>query len=98
MADLQTKRVMIASRGVNKQDDPTSFKGLYTPYMKNFYIERGSLKKHSGYDPFPSDAKNRVSIIGSSGIGNNVFEFSTAHGLLETFVSTTTHIFKFDKA
>ena len=42
--------------------------------------------------------KNRVSIIDSAGTGNNIFEFSTGHGLLETFISTTEHIFKFDKS
>ena len=99
MADLETKRIRVAKYGVNKKDNPIDFDGDYTPYMKNFHIDGGILKKYSGYDCYPtSDHLRYILKQATANVVNRIFEFATGEGSLDIMVATSSEIFKYDRS
>jgi len=106
MADLQTKRIQIAKHGVNKRDNPIDFAGDFTPYMKNFHIEGGVLKKFSGYSKFPDSHMTYLGVDyidgyvlssdGESEDGRRLVEFTNARGETYLVAITEKHAFAYN--
>jgi len=94
MVDLQTKRIQIAKHGVNKRDNPIDFAGDFTPYMKNFHIVGGVLKKFSGYDAYPVEKENYLHPIGISfSKGGGIGDFHHPNGSVYSVIGTRRDFF-----
>jgi len=93
--DLQVKPVPIAIGGINKNIDSASLRGLYTPYMKNMFIEKGKLRKFRGYEKLVS-INNCLTPINGSAVGKELVDFIDSRGESRFFAFTSESIFYFN--
>ena len=85
--DLITIPIPIARGGINKDIEPTSLEGVYTPYMLNMIIEPRRIRKRLGYAKLGTN-------LPLTGSGIKLLEYIDARGVIHTLAITTTHAYE----
>ena len=92
MADLPKELVSvpipIARGGINKDIEPTSLDGFFTPYMLNMVIEPRRVRKRLGYNQVGTN-------LPLKGTGMKIEEYVDARGTIHTLAFTTTHAYEY---
>ncbi len=86
--DLITISIPIARGGINKDIEPTSLDGVYTPFMLNMIIEPRRIRKRLGYTQLGTN-------LPLTGTGIKLLEYIDARGIIHTLAFTTTHAYKY---
>lgn len=84
-----TLSIPIARGGINKEASTSSLEGVYTPYMKNMFIEPFMLRKRLGYTQFGSN-------LPLSGTGMQLLQYIDAVGNIHKIALTTTHAYEYN--
>jgi len=86
--DLITLPIPIARNGINKDIQPTSLQGIYTPFMKNMVLEPSRIRKRLGYTTLGSN-------LPLSGTGMKLYQYIDARGSTHLIAFTTTHVYEY---
>lgn len=86
--DLITIPIPIARGGINKDIEPTSLQGVYTPFMLNMILEPNRVRKRLGYRQIGTN-------LPLSGTGAKLIEYVDARGNIHTIAITTTHAYEY---
>lgn len=79
--------IPIAKNGLNRDLEPTSLKGAYSPYMQNMQVRPSSIAKRMGYSAFGYN-------LPLSGVGSELIEYVDARGDVHLIAITTTHAYE----
>jgi len=93
---LTSKRITLPKLGVNRYDSAVKFQGLYTPYMKNMFLEGDILKKAGSYIKNTDYFKNPCLQGTSDESGQYIYEYVDTQGVYHLLAVTTKHIFEYD--
>lgn len=86
--DLITLPIPIARGGLNKDIEPTSLEGVFTPFMLNMIIEARRVRKRLGYRQLGAN-------LPLTGSGMELIEYIDARGTVRTLAITTTHAYEY---
>lgn len=86
--DLITLPIPIARGGLNKDIEPTSLGGVFTPFMLNMIIEPKRVRKRLGYSQLGTN-------LPLTGTGMDLIEYIDARGTVHTIAITTTHAYEY---
>ena len=86
--DLITLPIPIARGGINKDIEPTSLEGVFTPFMLNMIIDPRKIRKRLGYSKLGSN-------LPLTGTGMELIEYIDARGTTHTVAITTTHAYEY---
>jgi len=86
--DLITIPIPIARGGINKDIEPTSLEGVFTPFMLNMIIEPRRVRKRLGYSKLGTN-------LPLSGTGSKLVEYIDARGVIHTLAITTSHAYEY---
>jgi len=86
--DFVTIPIPIARNGINKDIEPTSLEGVYTPFMKNMLLEPSMIKKRLGYSTLGSN-------LPLAGTGMKLYQYVDAPGEVHLIALTTTHAYEY---
>lgn len=86
--DLITIPIPIARGGINKDIEPTSLEGVFTPFMLNMIIEPRRIRKRLGYSKLGLN-------LPLTGIGMKLIDYVDARGTIHTIALTTTHAYEY---
>jgi len=85
---LRFVQIPIARGGINKNIEPTSLEGVFTPQMVNMIIEPRRVRKRLGYSELGLN-------LPLDGIGSQLIDYIDARGNLHTIAITTTHAYEY---
>lgn len=89
LAEYITVPIPIARNGLNRDLEPTSLKGEFSPNMKNMVVEPSRIRKRLGY-----------SLVGSNlplqGVGMELIQYTDARGTAHQIALTTTCAYEYD--
>ena len=88
MAELQDIPIPIARGGINRDVEPTSLDGVFTPYMLNMILEPRRVRKRLGYRQLGLN-------LPLKGIGSQLMEYIDARGIKHTIAITTSHAYEY---
>lgn len=86
---MVTVPIPIARNGINKDIEPTSLEGVFTPWMKNMLLEPNMIKKRLGYSQLGSN-------LPLTGTGMKLHQYVDARGNVHLLAMTTTHAYEYD--
>ena len=85
---LITIPIPLAKNGINKDLEPTSLRGIYTPFMKNMILEPSRVKKRLGYSQMGLN-------LPLTGVGMKLYQYIDARGSYHLIAFTTTHAYEY---
>lgn len=88
---LITIPIPIARGGINKDVEPTSLEGVFTPHMLNMIIDPSRIRKRLGYSKLGLN-------LPLSGTGMKLLEYIDARGTIHTLAFTTTHAYEYQSS
>lgn len=86
--DFITMPIPLARNGINKDIEPTSLAGVWTPHMLNMKLEPSRIIKRLGYGTLGQN-------LPLAGTGMKLYQYIDARGDAHLLAATTTHIYEY---